>query len=91
MAKNVVDEPSEAVVAEARKDREALRNPFSRFALFIRQVFAELRKVIAPTRSELLRFTIVVLIFVIIIMALVYGLDMFFSWLVLQVFGQTGA
>ena len=37
-----------------------------RLALFFRQVVAELRKVIWPTRSELLTYTIVVLVFVLI-------------------------
>ena len=33
---------------------------FARIALFIRQVVAELRKVVTPTRSELVNYTIVV-------------------------------
>ena len=62
---NVV-EPSEDVVANAKKEREAKRNPFSLIALFIRQVFGELRKVVTPTRKELFSYTGVVLVFVII-------------------------
>lgn len=88
MAKNVVDEPSEDVVANARKERAERRGPFSRLALFIRQVIAELRKVVTPTRRELVNFTIVVLVFVIIMMALVYGIDQLASLLVTFVFGD---
>ena len=88
MAKNVIDEPSEDVVANAKKDRAQRRGPFSRIALFIRQVFAELRKVVTPTRRELFSYTAVVLVFVVIMMALVSGLDYGFGWLVNLVFGD---
>jgi preprotein translocase subunit SecE len=88
VAKNVVDEPSEDVVANARKERAERRGPFSRFALFIRQVIAELRKVVTPTRRELVNFTLVVLVFVVIMMALVFGIDQLASLLVTFVFGD---
>jgi preprotein translocase subunit SecE len=87
VARKIIDEPSEDVVANPKRDRAARRNPFARIALFIRQVFAELRKVVTPTRRELISFTVVVLVFVIIMMALVWGLDQVFGWLVLWVFG----
>jgi len=87
VARKVLDEPSEDVVANAKRDRAERRNPFARIALFIRQVFAELKKVVTPTRKELVSFTVVVLVFVIIMMALVWGLDQVFGWLVLWVFG----
>ena len=55
--------------------------------LFYRQVVAELRKVIWPTRHELVTYTTVSLIFVVIVVAIVFGLDNLFSWLVLKLFG----
>ena len=91
MARKVVDEPSEDVVAIARQERQARRSPFARIALFIRQVFGELKKVVTPTRRELFGFTAVVLVFVIIMMAVVGGLDFVFSWLVVAVFGDPAA
>ena len=91
MARNVIDEPSEDVVANAKKDRGNSRGPFGRIALFIRQVIAELRKVVTPTRKELVSYTGVVLVFVIIMMALVYGLDMLFALAVNFVFGTAGS
>ena len=91
VARKIIDEPSEDVVANAKRDRAERRNPFARIALFIRQVLAELRKVVTPTRKELVSFTVVVLVFVIIMMALVWGLDQIFGWLVLYVFGTPGA
>jgi preprotein translocase subunit SecE len=88
VARKVIDEPSEDVVANARKERAQRRGPFGRFALFIRQVVAELRKVVTPTRRELVNYTLVVLVFVVIMMAIVSGLDFVFSLLVNFLFGD---
>ena len=88
MARNVIDEPSEDVVANAKKERAQRRGPFARIALFVRQVIAELRKVVTPTRRELLSYTGVVLVFVVIMMAIVSGLDFGFSALVNFLFGD---
>jgi preprotein translocase subunit SecE len=90
VARKVVDEPSEDVVASARAQRQARRSPFARIALFIRQVINELKKVVTPTRRELISFTTVVLIFVIIMMAIVGALDYVFSALAIFVFGDPG-
>jgi preprotein translocase subunit SecE len=56
-------------------------------ALFYRQVVAELRKVIWPTRAELIRYTIVVLVFVLIMVGIVSALDFLFTEGVLAIFG----
>ena len=88
MARKVIDEPSEDLVATAKRERAERRNPFARIALFIRQVFTELRKVVAPTRRELFSFTAVVLVFVVVMMVFVYGLDFGFGWVVSWVFGN---
>ena len=88
VARKVIDEPSEDVVASAKRDRAEKRGPFARMGLFIRQVINELKKVITPTRKELFSFTGVVLAFVIIMMGIVFGLDSAFGWLVSWVFGD---
>jgi preprotein translocase subunit SecE len=88
VARNVIDDPSEDVVANARNDRGVSRGPFARLVLFIRQVINELRKVVTPTRKELFSYTGVVLVFVIIMMALVYGLDTLFAFAVNFTFGS---
>ena len=88
MARKVIDEPSEDIVANARKERAERRSPLARLSLFIRQVFIELRKVVTPTRKELVGYTAVVLVFVIIMMALVAGLDYGFAALVNWIFGS---
>jgi preprotein translocase subunit SecE len=71
----------------ATKDKEKSVKKRTSPLLFYRQVVAELRKVIWPTRNELVTYTTVSLIFVIIVLAIVFGLDNAFSWLVLKLFG----
>jgi preprotein translocase subunit SecE len=72
----------------ARKERGP--NPLRRVMTFYRQVIAELRKVIWPTRRELLTYTAVVLVFVAFMLAIVAGFDFLFSQGVLAVFGDSG-
>jgi preprotein translocase subunit SecE len=55
--------------------------------LFMRQVVAELKKVVRPTRTELITYTTVVLVFVLAIMTFVSLLDFGFRNLVLWAFG----
>jgi preprotein translocase subunit SecE len=71
------------------KTRDADRpNVFGRIINFVREVVAELRKVIWPTRKELLTYTAVVIVFVTIVLSLVAGLDAGFARAVLWVFGN---
>ena len=88
MAKKIIDEPSEDIVASARKERAEKRGPFGRLVLFIQQVIAELKKVVTPTRRELVSYTLVVLVFVVIMMAIVGGLDWLNALVVNFVFGD---
>ncbi|AVT32438.1 MULTISPECIES: preprotein translocase subunit SecE [unclassified Plantactinospora] len=60
---------------------------FGRLARFFREVVAELRKVIWPTRKELLTYTAVVVVFVAVVLTIVAGLDYAFARGVLWVFG----
>lgn len=62
----------------------------ARLSLFLRQVVAELKKVVRPTRTELLTYTSVVLVFVLAVMTYVGVLDLGFGRLVLWVFGGSG-
>jgi preprotein translocase subunit SecE len=61
---------------------------FGRLVRFFREVVAELRKVIWPTRKELLTYTAVVVVFVAFMLAIVAGLDFGFAKGVLFVFGN---
>jgi preprotein translocase subunit SecE len=60
--------------------------PLARLSRFVREVIAELSKVIWPTRKELVTYTIVVIVFVSIMTALVAGLDIAFAKAVVWVF-----
>ena len=64
------------------------RGFFGRILLFFRQVVAEMRKVVYPTRDELTSYTIAVLVFLAVIMAFVNGLDWMFTRAVSWVFGS---
>ena len=53
---------------------------------FLKEVRQELRKVIWPTKQELMTYTIVVLVTVVVMTSYVFGLDVVFSRFVLDVF-----
>jgi preprotein translocase subunit SecE len=55
--------------------------------LFFRQVIAELRKVIWPTRDQLSTYFVVVLAFVLVLIGIVSVLDYGFNSLMFRVFG----
>jgi len=59
-----------------------------RIWLFFREVISELRKVIWPTRNDLLTYTAVVVVFVAIMMTLVGLLDVGYAKGVLYIFGN---
>ncbi|MFW0786093.1 preprotein translocase subunit SecE [Gordonia sp. CPCC 206044] len=83
------DGGSAVAVAERKKKApaEKSRNPFVRIWLFLQQVVSELKKVIWPSRREMITYTIVVLVFVVIMTAFISGIDLGFAKLVLLVFG----
>jgi preprotein translocase subunit SecE len=66
---------------------EKRRGLFARIALFVRQVVAELKKVVRPTRSELVTYTAVVLVFVAVVMAFVTVVDLGIGKLTFWIFG----
>ena len=69
------------------RDREERKPLPARVSLFYRQVIAELRKVIWPTRKELVTYASVVIVFVSIVIAYVTVLDFGFSKAILGIFG----
>ena len=98
---DAVDETSKPSRAErkaakrrAKRDRasggSASRSPRKKRtspALFIRQIIAELRKVVWPTRSELFTYTSVVIVFVVCIIGIVALFDYGITHAVSAVFG----
>ena len=54
---------------------------------FLREVVAELRKVIWPSRKQMVTYTVVVIVFLVVMVALVSGLDVLFHLIVGSVLG----
>ncbi|AZI59587.1 preprotein translocase subunit SecE [Nakamurella antarctica] len=75
------------VATRARDTEEGRDNPFSRLGRFVREVIAELRKVIWPSQKQMVTYTIVVITFLIFMVALVAGLDLLFHFGVKEIFG----
>ncbi|MFJ4920046.1 preprotein translocase subunit SecE [Streptomyces sp. NPDC088725] len=77
--------------AESKKPRKGgkrgKRGPLGRLALFYRQIVAELRKVVWPTRNQLTTYTTVVIVFVVIMIGLVTVIDYGFNQAIKYVFG----
>ncbi|MFC4053011.1 preprotein translocase subunit SecE [Actinomadura syzygii] len=73
MATETRDEPEAKDEGKGKKEKSPSRRTSP--ALFVRQVLAELRKVIWPTRRELVTYTSVSLMFVLIMVAIVSGVD----------------
>ncbi|GGK50256.1 preprotein translocase subunit SecE [Nocardia camponoti] len=75
-----LDRPARAKSAsrKAAKDKAARRNPFAALLEFLKQVVSELRKVIWPNRKQMVTYTTVVLVFVVFMVAFIYGIDVAF-------------
>lgn len=72
----------------AGKSGEKKPNFVLRIIQFIKQVFAELKKVTTPTRKQLWNYFLVVLGFVILMMIFVSILDQLFGFLTVFLFGS---
>ena len=81
-------EPSPAAGGKgARRPPKDRRGGLRRIPRLYREVAAEMRKVIWPTRRELIGYSTVVLVFVTAMVLIVAGLDYVFTKGVLAVFG----
>jgi preprotein translocase subunit SecE len=69
------------------KSKDSRPGLFARLFRFLREVVAELRKVIWPTRKQMITYTAVVLVFVAFMVALIAGLDLALSQGVTALFG----
>ncbi|CAL9302604.1 MULTISPECIES: preprotein translocase subunit SecE [unclassified Streptomyces] len=81
------DEAPESKKKSRKGGKRAKKGPLGRLAIFYRQIVAELRKVVWPTRNQLTTYTTVVIIFVVIMIAMVTGIDYGFKEAVKYVFG----
>jgi preprotein translocase subunit SecE len=71
----------------SRDDKGTKQGLFSRLFRFLREVVAELRKVIWPTRKQMITYTTVVLLFVAFMVAIIWGMDIGLQKGVLWLFG----
>ncbi|MEU0069631.1 preprotein translocase subunit SecE [Streptomyces sp. NPDC006332] len=76
---------------ESKKTRKggkrAKKGPLKRLALFYRQIVAELRKVVWPSRSQLTTYATVVIVFVLVMIGLVTVIDYGLNHAAKYVFG----
>ncbi|MBB4852966.1 preprotein translocase subunit SecE [Mycobacteroides chelonae] len=63
------------------------RNPLVQLWVFLKQVVAELRKVIWPNRKQMVSYTSVVLVFLVFMVTLIGVIDLGLARLVMLVFG----
>jgi len=81
------DEDGRPVRKATTTDAGSTRNPVLFVWNYLKQVVAELRKVIWPNRKQMVNYTLVVLAFLVFMVALIGGVDLGFAKLVLKVFG----
>jgi len=81
------DEAPEAKKKARKGGKRAKKGPLKRLALFYRQIVAELRKVVWPTRGQLTTYTTVVIVFVVIMIGLVTVIDYGLNHAAKYVFG----
>jgi preprotein translocase subunit SecE len=81
----VTDEITPGTVAAGVERKKGF---FGRIAQFMGEVVIELRKVVTPTRKELITYSTVVLVFVIIMMAIISSLDIVIGLLIGMIFGN---
>lgn len=84
--------PADAKNGNGKKPKTAKksgppRNPFSFIWNYLKQVVAELRKVIWPNRKQMISYTTVVLVFLAFMVALIGGVDLGLAKLITLVFG----
>ncbi|GHF99648.1 MULTISPECIES: preprotein translocase subunit SecE [Streptomyces] len=87
-----IDMPDAEDASESKKKgrkggKRGKKGPLGRLAVFYRQIIAELRKVVWPTRSQLTSYTTVVIVFVVVMIGLVTVIDFGFQEAVKYVFG----
>ncbi|PTR31318.1 protein translocase subunit secE/sec61 gamma [Rhodococcus sp. OK519] len=84
-ASSVKSPESKPIATKSKADKPRAENIFKRIRRFLREVVAELRKVIWPNRKQMITYTSVVLVFVAFMVTFISLLDLGFikgvSWL----------
>ncbi len=83
----VEEKPEKNRKAKKKTSSGPSRNPILFVWNYLKQVVAELRKVIWPNRKQMVSYTTVVLLFLAFMVALIGGVDLGLAKLVLLVFG----
>lgn len=78
--------PGKGRATPARDGRRERGNIFQRLVLFLREVFGEMRKVIWPTRNEMVTYSIVVVSFLIFMIVVVWVADLGFQKIMFAIF-----
>ena len=81
------DEAPESDKKTRKGGKRAKKGPLNSIAVFYRQIVAELRKVVWPTRNQLTTYTTVVIVFVIVMIGLVTVIDFGLNKAAKYVFG----
>ena len=74
-------------MAKTTKDTATKAGPIARLVRFVRQVIAELKKAVRPTRQELITYASVVVVFVLIVMGFIWLVDFILGKGVMALFG----
>jgi preprotein translocase subunit SecE len=81
-----VDDVADGNAVQDRRDSRGDDRGRTSPVTFLRQVVAELRKVVWPTQQQLITYFFVVLVFVLAVMLIVSLLDLAFGKLVFEIF-----
>jgi len=81
-----IDEAGDPVRQRRTPPAQPTKEERTRPVEFVKEVRGELRKVAWPTRQETIRYTIIVLVTVIVLTGLIAALDWFFSEFVLRLY-----
>lgn len=73
--------------SSVKKESEKKSNIFQTIVLFVRQIIDEMKKVVTPTVDELKEYSIVVVVFVLVIMLFITGVDFVIGKSIMALFG----
>ena len=82
---------SQVAVKDRRAPSKSLKSERTKPMEFLREVRAELKKVAWPTREEVIRYSIIVLVALVVFTLFVFGVDYVFEWFFRTVTDPTGS
>ncbi len=79
-AGQVAADGSQTAVRDRRAPAKSLKTERTKPGEFVREVRAELKKVSWPTRPEVIRYSVIVFVALVVFTAFVFGVDYLFEW-----------